>query len=137
MDREYTRDPAWAPEVVVVGAASRDVAADDPRGWRLGGGVTYSALTTARLGLRTAALVGVDGAADGVATGSSAWNRWTPEPKNSAGPETVAHTRSSSPTTTAADSRTSRPVLPVTRRSLLNDAVAQDLQRFSGRLPVR
>jgi sugar/nucleoside kinase (ribokinase family) len=63
MDREYTRDPAWVPEVVVVGAASRDVAADDPRGWRLGGGVTYSALTTARLGLRTAALVGVDGAA--------------------------------------------------------------------------
>jgi sugar/nucleoside kinase (ribokinase family) len=32
----------------------------DPRGWRLGGGVTYSALTTARLGLATGALVGVD-----------------------------------------------------------------------------
>ena len=31
-----------------------------PRGWRLGGGVTYAALTTARLGLRTAAVVGVD-----------------------------------------------------------------------------
>jgi sugar/nucleoside kinase (ribokinase family) len=46
--------------VVVVGAASRDLAADDPRGWRLGGGVSYSALTTARLGLRTAALIGVD-----------------------------------------------------------------------------
>lgn len=47
-------------DVVVVGAASRDIAADDPRGWRLGGGVTYSALTTARLGLRTAALIGLD-----------------------------------------------------------------------------
>jgi sugar/nucleoside kinase (ribokinase family) len=43
-----------------VGSACRDVAPDDPRGWRLGGGVTYAALTTARLGLRTAAVVGVD-----------------------------------------------------------------------------
>ncbi len=51
------------PDVVVVGAASRDIAADDARGWRLGGGVSYSALTTARLGLRTAALVGTDAAA--------------------------------------------------------------------------
>ncbi len=49
-----------APEVVVVGAAARDVAEDDPRGWRLGGGVTYGALTVAGLGLRTVALVGVD-----------------------------------------------------------------------------
>lgn len=48
------------PAVVVVGAAARDVVADDPRGWRLGGGVSYSALTTARLGLPTAALVGAD-----------------------------------------------------------------------------
>jgi sugar/nucleoside kinase (ribokinase family) len=48
------------PAVVVVGSASRDVADDDPRGWRLGGGVSYSALTTARLGLRTGAIVGVD-----------------------------------------------------------------------------
>jgi sugar/nucleoside kinase (ribokinase family) len=48
------------PDVVIVGAACRDIAADDPRGWRLGGGVSYSALTTARLGLRTAALVGAD-----------------------------------------------------------------------------
>ena len=47
-------------EVVHVGSAARDIASDDPRGWRLGGGVTYSALTTARLGLRTAAVVGVD-----------------------------------------------------------------------------
>lgn len=49
-----------SPEIVVVGAAARDVAADDPRGWRLGGGVTYGALTVAGLGLRTVALVGVD-----------------------------------------------------------------------------
>jgi len=47
-------------EVVHVGSACRDVAPDDPRGWRLGGGVTYAALTTARLGLRTAAVIGVD-----------------------------------------------------------------------------
>ncbi len=53
-------EPLRAPEVVVVGAAARDVAADDPRGWRLGGGVTYGALTVAGLGLRTVALVGVD-----------------------------------------------------------------------------
>lgn len=46
--------------VVVVGAASRDLAADDPRGWRLGGAVTYAALTLARLGLHARALVGVD-----------------------------------------------------------------------------
>ena len=39
---------------------ARDLTDDDPRGWRLGGGATYSALTTARLGLRTAAVVGVD-----------------------------------------------------------------------------
>jgi sugar/nucleoside kinase (ribokinase family) len=48
------------PDVVVVGSAARDIVPDDERGWRLGGGVSYSALTTARLGLRTAALVGVD-----------------------------------------------------------------------------
>lgn len=53
------------PLVVVVGAASRDIAPDDPRGWRLGGGVCYSALTTARLGLPTGALVGVDPEAAG------------------------------------------------------------------------
>jgi len=55
--------PTLAPVVVVVGAASRDIADDDPRGWRLGGGVSYSALTTARLGLPTGAIVGVDEAA--------------------------------------------------------------------------
>ena len=50
-------------DVVHVGSASRDLTEDDPRGWRLGGGASYSALTTARLGLRTAAVIGVDGAA--------------------------------------------------------------------------
>ena len=49
-----------AIEVVHVGSACRDVAPEDPRGWRIGGGVMYAALTTARLGLRTAAVVGVD-----------------------------------------------------------------------------
>lgn len=33
---------------------------DDPRGWRLGGAVTYAALTLARFGLRVRALIGVD-----------------------------------------------------------------------------
>ena len=50
-------------EVVHVGSACRDVVPEDPRGWRLGGGVTYASLTTARLGLRTAAIVGVDATA--------------------------------------------------------------------------
>jgi sugar/nucleoside kinase (ribokinase family) len=45
---------------VVVGAASRDVVADDPRGWRLGGGASYCSLTAARLGLRVGCLLGVD-----------------------------------------------------------------------------
>jgi len=55
--------PEPACHVVHIGSASRDLADDDPRGWRLGGGATYSALTTARLGLRTGAIVGVDAAA--------------------------------------------------------------------------
>ena len=50
-------------DVVHVGSASRDLTEDDPRGWRLGGGASYAALTTARLGLRTAAVIGVDEAA--------------------------------------------------------------------------
>src|SRR5258706_12590181 len=56
---EETAAPA-PPVVIVVGAAARDIVDDDPRGWRLGGGVSYSALTTARLGLPTGAGVGVD-----------------------------------------------------------------------------
>jgi len=47
-------------DVIHIGSACRDLTEDDPRGWRLGGGASYSALTTARLGLRTAAVVGVD-----------------------------------------------------------------------------
>jgi sugar/nucleoside kinase (ribokinase family) len=54
-----------APDIVVVGAASRDLAADDARGWRLGGAATYAALATARLGVRTGALVGLDADATG------------------------------------------------------------------------
>jgi sugar/nucleoside kinase (ribokinase family) len=46
--------------IVVVGSAARDIVSDDPRGWRLGGGVTYGGLTLARLGLPTRVLVGVD-----------------------------------------------------------------------------
>jgi sugar/nucleoside kinase (ribokinase family) len=52
--------PGRRLEILHVGSASRDIAPDDPRGWRLGGGVTYAALTTARLGLRTAAVIGLD-----------------------------------------------------------------------------
>lgn len=51
------------PTLLVVGAASRDIHADDPRGWRLGGTVSYSSLVAARLGVRVRALVGVDEAA--------------------------------------------------------------------------
>jgi sugar/nucleoside kinase (ribokinase family) len=49
--------------VVVVGAACRDIDSGDARGWRLGGGVSYAALALARLGLRTAAVIGLDAAA--------------------------------------------------------------------------
>jgi sugar/nucleoside kinase (ribokinase family) len=55
-----TANPPGGPTIVVVGSAARDVAEDDPRGWRLGGGVSYSALTTARLGVPTGAIIGVD-----------------------------------------------------------------------------
>jgi sugar/nucleoside kinase (ribokinase family) len=58
---------ASGPRVVVVGSASRDLDPGDPRGWRLGGGVSYGALTTARLGLATAAVIGVDEEASGAA----------------------------------------------------------------------
>lgn len=48
---------------MIVGAAARDIDRTDPRGWRLGGSVTYGALLAARLGARVGALVGVDGEA--------------------------------------------------------------------------
>lgn len=51
------------PAVVVVGAASRDLVDDDERGWRLGGGVSFSSLALARLGFRVGALVVADAAA--------------------------------------------------------------------------
>jgi sugar/nucleoside kinase (ribokinase family) len=51
---------AQPPTVVVVGAASRDIDEADARGWRLGGTVTYSALTAAALGADVKALIGVD-----------------------------------------------------------------------------
>ena len=43
-----------------VGNVAKDIVPDDPRGWRLGGGVSFAALTSARLGLRSAAIIGVD-----------------------------------------------------------------------------
>jgi sugar/nucleoside kinase (ribokinase family) len=49
-----------SPDLVIVGAASRDIDRDDPRGWRLGGSVTYGALLAARLGIRVGALIGAD-----------------------------------------------------------------------------
>src|SRR3954462_4491824 len=48
------------PDVVVAGSAARDIDAADPRGWRLGGGVTYGALALARLGVRTGVVIGLD-----------------------------------------------------------------------------
>jgi sugar/nucleoside kinase (ribokinase family) len=50
---------------VLVGSASRDLTAEDPRGWRLGGPATYAGLTLARLGLRPRVLLGVDAEAAG------------------------------------------------------------------------
>jgi sugar/nucleoside kinase (ribokinase family) len=60
-----TLAPGARPRVLVVGAASRDVTSMDPRGWRLGGAVTYGALALARLGFRVRALVGADREAAG------------------------------------------------------------------------
>jgi sugar/nucleoside kinase (ribokinase family) len=48
------------PDIVIVGAATRDLNDDAPRGWLLGGGVTYGALALARLGVRTGVLLGLD-----------------------------------------------------------------------------
>lgn len=49
-----------APRVVVVGSAARDLDPADPRGWRLGGGASYGALSLGRLGIRTGVVLGVD-----------------------------------------------------------------------------
>jgi hypothetical protein len=51
---------ADSPVALVVGAASRDMVPDDPRGWRLGGAVMFSALALARLGIEVRAMVGAD-----------------------------------------------------------------------------
>jgi sugar/nucleoside kinase (ribokinase family) len=53
------------PTMLVVGAASRDLRPADPRGWRLGGGVTYGAMAVARLGVEVRALIGADEQAAG------------------------------------------------------------------------
>lgn len=55
------------PVALVVGAASRDIVPDDPRGWRLGGAVMFCSLTLARLGIEVRALVGADADAEGSA----------------------------------------------------------------------
>ncbi len=52
--------PAEQLDLVVVGAASRDLTEGDPRGWRLGGSAAYCSLAAARLGLRVGCLLGVD-----------------------------------------------------------------------------
>lgn len=59
-DTTASRASLRHPSALVVGAASRDRTPDDPRGWRLGGAVTYGALTLSRLGLRVLAVIGVD-----------------------------------------------------------------------------
>ena len=53
-------DGGSRPELLVVGAATRDLAGTEQRGWRLGGTVSYAALAAARLGLRVRALIGLD-----------------------------------------------------------------------------
>jgi sugar/nucleoside kinase (ribokinase family) len=60
MAANRSETPVAPPVLVIVGAASRDRDQHDPRGWRLGGGVTYSAMAAARLGVGVRALVGVD-----------------------------------------------------------------------------
>jgi len=48
------------PALVVVGHASRDLVEDDPRGWRLGGAVSFVSLAAARLGVSTRVVLGTD-----------------------------------------------------------------------------
>jgi sugar/nucleoside kinase (ribokinase family) len=52
--------PSGRPVVLVAGSATRDLTGDDPRGWRIGGAVTYGSLALARLGLDVRAFVGAD-----------------------------------------------------------------------------
>ncbi|HYI22935.1 MAG TPA: PfkB family carbohydrate kinase [Candidatus Limnocylindrales bacterium] len=53
------------PTVLVVGAATRDIDDADPRGWRLGGGVSYASMAAARMGAKVRALIGVEAEAGG------------------------------------------------------------------------
>lgn len=48
------------PDVIIVGAATRDLNDEAPLGWLLGGGVTYGALALARLGVSIGVLLGLD-----------------------------------------------------------------------------
>jgi sugar/nucleoside kinase (ribokinase family) len=48
------------PALVVVGHASRDLVDEDPRGWRLGGTVSFVSLAAARLGVSTRVVLGTD-----------------------------------------------------------------------------
>lgn len=52
--------PTSVPQLVVVGAAARDLDGADPRGWRLGGGVSYGSLLAGRMGASVGALIGLD-----------------------------------------------------------------------------
>jgi sugar/nucleoside kinase (ribokinase family) len=63
--QDTPRVPSGPPPALVVGAASRDLAPSDPRGWRLGGAVSYCSLTLARLGVPVRALLGADREAAG------------------------------------------------------------------------
>lgn len=54
-----------SPRVLVVGAASRDLVDDDPRGWRLGGAVAFGSLALARFGFEVCAVVAADDEAAG------------------------------------------------------------------------
>jgi hypothetical protein len=65
MERGGSEDTpgSFQGRVIVVGAASRDIALDDPRGWRLGGAATYAALMLAHLGFGVGAVIGLDAAA--------------------------------------------------------------------------
>lgn len=67
LPRVYPSRSGASLDLVVVGAASRDVTADDARGWRLGGSATYCSLTGARLGLRVGCVLGVDAEASDAA----------------------------------------------------------------------
>ncbi len=51
---------AVTPDVVVVGAATRDLDADGRGTWQPGGAVSYGALLLARIGCRVGAVVGLD-----------------------------------------------------------------------------